>query len=174
MLHASCFSLLACCSCTAHVVGESKQDALPQPHRHRNPTFSFRFLTEPFRSPAVIVLQQPADRRPFSPHCYSAGTYWCFGGNLKHRIALPHGFQLTEMKGLQLPLFFLCLCSSWLSFVRSYRPALPTPTFAGLRAAQLDLEIKPTPGPVGSSELLKRLSGDPAICGWVEGQASKS
>ncbi|KAL8836094.1 MAG: hypothetical protein Q9170_003042 [Blastenia crenularia] len=46
---------------------------------------------------------------------------------------------------------------------------LPTPTFAGLRAAQADLGLKPTPPPDYSSELLKRLNGDPAVCGWVEG-----
>ncbi|KAI4272183.1 MAG: hypothetical protein LQ337_005466 [Flavoplaca oasis] len=47
----------------------------------------------------------------------------------------------------------------------------PTPTFAGLRAAQVDLGIEPTSAPP-QHEILKRLSGDPAICGWVEGNSS--
>ncbi|KAL8958305.1 MAG: hypothetical protein Q9193_004612 [Seirophora villosa] len=47
-------------------------------------------------------------------------------------------------------------------------PQLAPVTFAGLRAAQTDLGMKPTPAP----ELSKRLIEDPAICGWVEGDQS--
>ncbi|KAI4193414.1 MAG: hypothetical protein LQ348_002870 [Seirophora lacunosa] len=47
-------------------------------------------------------------------------------------------------------------------------PQLAPVTFAGLRAAQTDLGMKPTPTP----ELSKRLIEDPAICGWVEGNQS--
>ncbi len=51
------------------------------------------------------------------------------------------------------------------------RDILPTPTFAGLRAAQVDLGIEPTSAP-HRHEIMKRLNGDPAICGWVEGNSS--
>ncbi|KAL8714394.1 MAG: hypothetical protein Q9220_001727 [cf. Caloplaca sp. 1 TL-2023] len=51
------------------------------------------------------------------------------------------------------------------------RPLLPTATFAGLRAAQVDLDVAPTPAPRMGFDILKRLNGDPAVCGWVEGQA---
>ncbi|KAL8673189.1 MAG: hypothetical protein Q9168_002381 [Polycauliona sp. 1 TL-2023] len=53
------------------------------------------------------------------------------------------------------------------------RNLLPTPTFAGLQAAQADLGIEPTSAPL-QHELLKRLSGDPAICGWVEGDSNNT
>ena len=56
----------------------------------------------------------------------------------------------------------------------SYQPVLPTPTFAGLRAAQVELEAFPTPNPWNPSEILRRLSGDSGICGWVEGNSSRS
>lgn len=49
---------------------------------------------------------------------------------------------------------------------------LPTPTFAGLRAAQVDLEIEPTPDPLSPHRVEKRLNGNPAICGYVEGDES--
>ncbi|KAI4236844.1 MAG: hypothetical protein L6R40_006033 [Gallowayella cf. fulva] len=52
-------------------------------------------------------------------------------------------------------------------------PLLATPTFAGLRAAQIDLGIEPTSAP-HPHEILKRLSGDPAICGWIEGNSRPS
>ncbi|KAL8947892.1 MAG: hypothetical protein Q9222_005867 [Ikaeria aurantiellina] len=51
------------------------------------------------------------------------------------------------------------------------RPLVPTATFAGLRAAELDLDMEPTPAPQIDFDILKRFNGDPAICGWVEGQA---
>ncbi|KAL8876986.1 MAG: hypothetical protein Q9198_004910 [Flavoplaca austrocitrina] len=53
------------------------------------------------------------------------------------------------------------------------RDMFPTPTFAGLRAAQVDLGIEPTLAP-RQHEILKRLSGDPAICGWVEGSSNNT
>lgn len=57
----------------------------------------------------------------------------------------------------------------------SHRYLLPTPTLGDSRAAhaQVDFEIRPTPNPWSSSELLKRLSGDPGICGWIEGNSSE-
>ena len=60
-----------------------------------------------------------------------------------------------------------------MALARGYPPAIPSPTFPGLRAAQFELEIRPTPNPFGPSEIVKRLSGDPAICGWVEGDGSE-
>lgn len=53
------------------------------------------------------------------------------------------------------------------------RNVFPKPTLAGLRAAEHELQILPTPNPWSSPELLRRFAGDPAICGWVEGDASK-
>ena len=58
--------------------------------------------------------------------------------------------------------------------VNSLRYAVPTPTFAGLRAAQVGVEILPTANPWSPSELWRRLNGDPAICGWVNGNGSES
>lgn len=50
----------------------------------------------------------------------------------------------------------------------------PTPTFSGLRDSnQVKFEILPTANPWSQSELLKRLSGDPAMCGWVDGDGSE-
>lgn len=49
------------------------------------------------------------------------------------------------------------------------RYIFPTPTFAGLRAADNQFEILPTPNPETLSDISKRFSNDPAICGWVEG-----
>lgn len=51
-------------------------------------------------------------------------------------------------------------------------PVLPTPTLAGLRAVQEDIGIIPT-YPPQRQDILKRFSGDPAICGWAEGNAGK-
>lgn len=70
--------------------------------------------------------------------------------------------------------FYLGLCFLSISPGDAVQPLLPTATFAGLRAAQADLGMKPTSPPKHPSELMKRLSGDPAICGWVEGSESKS
>ena len=50
----------------------------------------------------------------------------------------------------------------------------PTPTFSGLRDSnQVEFDISPTAKPWSPSELLKRLSGKPAICGWVDGDGSE-
>lgn len=65
----------------------------------------------------------------------------------------------------------LSLCSTWFCLAEAMRALPPAPTFAGLRAAQVDLGIKPTSAP-RQHEILKRFSGDPAICGWVEGNDS--
>lgn len=55
----------------------------------------------------------------------------------------------------------------------SARVVFLEPTLAGLRAAENELQILPTPNPWSPSEILKRFAGDPAICGWVEGDPSK-
>ena len=52
-----------------------------------------------------------------------------------------------------------------------FRHLFPTSTFAGLRAAQIGIEIHPTTIPWSPSDILKRLSEDPGICGWVEGNS---
>ena len=50
----------------------------------------------------------------------------------------------------------------------------PTPTFSGLRDSnQVEFDILPTANPWSPSELLKQLSGNPAICGWVDGDGSE-
>lgn len=64
----------------------------------------------------------------------------------------------------------LSLCSTWFCLAEAMQGLLPTPIFAGLRAAQVDLGIKPTSAP-RQHEIWKRLSGDPAICGWIEGDS---
>ena len=53
----------------------------------------------------------------------------------------------------------------------AYRHIPPTSTFAGLRAAQIGIEVHPTNIEWNPSGILKRLSEDPAICGWVEGNS---
>lgn len=50
---------------------------------------------------------------------------------------------------------------------------LPTPTAAGLNVNYGEIEILPTSYPGSPSELFKRLNGDPAICGWVEGNGGE-
>ena len=55
----------------------------------------------------------------------------------------------------------------------AYRHKLPMSTFAGLRAAQIGFEVLPTTTPWSPSEILRRLSEDPGICGWVEGNSGK-
>ncbi|KAL9608373.1 MAG: hypothetical protein Q9167_006787 [Letrouitia subvulpina] len=52
-----------------------------------------------------------------------------------------------------------------------YRHGLPTPTLAGLKAAQVEFEVRPTYNPWSPSEIFKRFAGDPGICGWVEGDS---
>lgn len=77
-----------------------------------------------------------------------------------------------KVSGLRLCFFTLHFWSTWLFVATATRPLLPTSTFAGLRAAQADLEMQPTPTPWSQAEVWKRLvrlSGDPDICGWVEG-----
>ena len=78
------------------------------------------------------------------------------------------------MKGLASDriLWVLCLCFPLFLLGGAMLPVLPTPTFAGLRAAQDDIGIIPT-SPPRRQEILKRFGGDPAICGWVEGNAGK-
>jgi len=50
----------------------------------------------------------------------------------------------------------------------------PTPTVAGFEDARFgEIEILPTSNPWSPSELFKRLNGNPAICGWVEGDPSE-
>ncbi len=50
----------------------------------------------------------------------------------------------------------------------------PTPTVIGLAKQALgEIEVLPTSFPWSPSVLFKRLEGDPAICGWVEGDPSK-
>lgn len=85
---------------------------------------------------------------------------------------LPQFFPLSrpfDMKSTALIFTIFHLSSTWLLLVTAMRPQLAPVTFAGLRAAQTDLGMKPTPTP----ELSKRLIEDPAICGWVEGDQSK-
>lgn len=53
------------------------------------------------------------------------------------------------------------------------RHFFPTSTFAGLRPADLQFNIRPTPKPRTPSNISKRFADDPAICGWVEGNDSK-
>ena len=53
----------------------------------------------------------------------------------------------------------------------AYRHLFPTPTFAGLKAAQIGIGVHPTTIPWSPSEILRRLSEDPGICGWVEGNS---
>ena len=60
------------------------------------------------------------------------------------------------------------------ALVNGYRHLVPTPVVAGLRAAQIDIEIRPTASLWSPSEIVRRLSGDAGICGWVEGDSSKS
>lgn len=68
----------------------------------------------------------------------------------------------------------LSLLLSLAAFASGYRLGVPTPVPAGLRAAQIDIEIRPTATPWSPSEILRRLSGDAGICGWVEGNSSRS
>ena len=50
----------------------------------------------------------------------------------------------------------------------------PTPTVVGLNDRNWgEIEILPTSNPSSPLELFKRLNGDPAICGYVEGNASE-
>ncbi len=52
--------------------------------------------------------------------------------------------------------------------------SFPTPTFAGLRDAQaVEVEVLPTSNPWSPSEILKRLNGDDAVCGWIDGAPSE-
>ena len=72
------------------------------------------------------------------------------------------------------PSFSVILAAAFVftDFTKGYQSLLPTPTFAGLQVAQVESELRPTPNPWSPSEILKRLSGDPGICGWVEGSSS--
>lgn len=68
----------------------------------------------------------------------------------------------------------LTVAFAFTDFARCYQRLLPMPTFEGLRAAQVESELRPTPNPWSPSEILKRLSGDPGICGWVEGSSNNT
>ena len=66
---------------------------------------------------------------------------------------------------------FLLLLS--IKCVQSTQQVLPVRTAEGLRALQPELDVISTARPRIPSELLKRLTGDPGICGWVDGDGSK-
>ena len=74
----------------------------------------------------------------------------------------------------QLRLVIVLLSCLPIAPVNGLHDAFPTPTFAGMRAAQVGLDLQPTANPGSPSELLRRLNGDPAICGWVDGNGSES
>ncbi|KAI9819493.1 MAG: hypothetical protein M1827_006941 [Pycnora praestabilis] len=61
-----------------------------------------------------------------------------------------------------------------ISGTRASPNIFPTPTLAGLRYAQVEFEVLPTSNPWTPSEIFKRLSGDPAICGWVDGNGNNT
>ncbi|CAO1606400.1 hypothetical protein XANCAGTX0491_009898 [Xanthoria calcicola] len=83
-------------------------------------------------------------------------------------------FRLESMSmGVNRLTLCLSLCSTWFCLAEAMQGLLPTPIFAGLRAAQVDLGIKPTSAP-RQHEIWKRLSGDPAICGWIEGDSENT
>lgn len=68
----------------------------------------------------------------------------------------------------------LVLCLHSIVEASPHNGPTPTPTFSGLRDSnQAKFEILPTANPWSESDLLKRLSGDPAVCGWVDGDASE-
>lgn len=50
---------------------------------------------------------------------------------------------------------------------------IPNADAKGLEGCSRDLEILPTISPWTPSEFLKCLSGDPDICGWVDGDGSQ-
>lgn len=114
-------------------------------------------------------LQEPAER------LFALVKQWKLWRNNSGTSCQPLP-RPSVMKSLPMRISFTssCLFSIWIVFGDASRPVFPTPTFAGLRAAQADLGIKPTPDPLTSPHIVRRLSGDPAICGWVEGHQSKS
>lgn len=68
---------------------------------------------------------------------------------------------------------YLFTCAIFFLSVRlgnASRHIFPSPTFAGLRHADLQFNIRPTPNPWTPSNIAKRFADDPAICGWVEGK----
>lgn len=68
----------------------------------------------------------------------------------------------------------LGLCLHSIVKASPYNGPTPTATFSGLRDSnQAKVKILPTANPWSASELLKRLSGDPGVCGWVDGDASE-
>ena len=69
-----------------------------------------------------------------------------------------------------------CLVVAGILFAQAGRASpglLPTPTAAGLNVNYGEIELLPTSYPGSPSELFRRLNGDPAICGWVEGNAGE-
>lgn len=69
-----------------------------------------------------------------------------------------------------------CLVVAGILFAQVGRASpgfLPTPTAAGLNLNYGEIEILPTSYSGSPSQLFKRLNGDPAICGWVEGNAGE-
>ena len=69
-------------------------------------------------------------------------------------------------------LYSFCFVHTKFTYGSQY--IFPSPTVAGLRAAELGLDVLPTADPWKPSEILRRLSGNPAICGWVDGNESTS
>lgn len=78
-------------------------------------------------------------------------------------------YRTQNAAAAQLILCFYSIVTASLS----YGPT-SSPTFSGLRDSnQAEIEILPTASLWSPSEHLKRLSGDPAICGWVDGDGSE-
>lgn len=68
---------------------------------------------------------------------------------------------------------FIVVAGILFTQVRASPGFLPTPTSKGLNGNYGEIEILPTSYPGSPSQLFKRLNGDPAICGWIEGNAGE-
>ena len=80
--------------------------------------------------------------------------------------------SIYQTQNAAVALFVHCLHS--IVKASPYCGPTQTPTFSGLRDSnQVEFELLPTANPGSSSELLKRLSGDPAVCGWEDGDGSE-
>lgn len=54
------------------------------------------------------------------------------------------------------------------------RFVIPAPTLAVVRPAKIQFAIHTTINSWKSFEILRRIDGDPGVCGWIDGDSSKS
>lgn len=92
-----------------------------------------------------------------------------------------YGFTQDHFKGLEMLVFssqgvigVLLLCTTPAWRVLGSRYAIPGPTLAVVRPAKIHLETHTTISSWNPNEILRRTDGNPEICGWIDGNSSKS